>query len=113
MHLRILKNLSRTSRLLCKFCNNNHTQTSTYSKFSENKKGNCSDENETEKNFNHNLTATINKYEIFRDEADVILDVTEEQQKINLEDLEKQQIYDPYADINLTREYKLNIRSQK
>ncbi|XP_020290500.1 mitochondrial assembly of ribosomal large subunit protein 1 [Pseudomyrmex gracilis] len=80
-----------------------HVRTVTYSKFSENKKGNCSNENETEKNINHNLTATINKYEIFHDEADVILDVTEEQRKINLEDLEKQQVYDPYADINSTR----------
>jgi len=61
------------------------------------------------KNTGYNLTGTINtKYKIFHDEdADVILDVSEEQQKILLEDLNKQeQIRDPYADINLNREYK-------
>lgn len=110
MHLHILKNLSRTSRLLCKFCSNNHRQRLTYSQFSGNKKGNCSNEKDTEESFNHNLTATINKYEIFQDEADVILDVTEEGQKIRLEDVDTQQAYDPYIDISLTRRYKLNIR---
>lgn len=50
------------------------------------------------------------KYKVFHDEdADVILDVSEEQQKIFLEDLNKQEeICDPYADINLNREYKSN-----
>lgn len=59
---------------------------------------------------NHNLAAAINeKYKPFSDQnADVILDVSEEQQKINLEELQTQQeIHDPYADINLSREFKL------
>lgn len=55
----------------------------------------------------HNLTTSMNaKYKVFHDEEDVILDVTEEQHKIDLELLTAQeQPHDPYAGINLEREY--------
>lgn len=74
------------------------------------KKNKSSDENDDEsKDTGYNLAGAINtKYKIFHDkDADVILDVSEEQQKILLEDLDKkEEIRDPYADINLNREYK-------
>lgn len=60
------------------------------------------------KDADHNLAAAINtKYKFFDDkDADVILDVSEEQQKISLEALNVQQeVHDPYADINLNRKY--------
>lgn len=46
------------------------------------------------------------KYKVFHDEdADVILDVSEEQQ-ILLENLNKQEeAHDPYSNLNLNREY--------
>lgn len=55
-----------------------------------------------------NLPTAINmKYKAFHDEdADVILDVSEELQKISLEEISKQEVHDPYADINLSRECK-------
>jgi len=59
---------------------------------------------------NHNLAAAISeKYKLFSDEnADVILDVSEEQQRICLEELQAQEeVHDPYANINLSREHKL------
>jgi len=67
------------------------------------------DENDdTTKNTGYNLAAVMNtRYKVFHDkDADVILDVNEEQQKILLEDLNEQEkkIHDPYADINLERE---------
>jgi len=69
------------------------------------KKNRSSDENDDEsKDAGYNLAGAINtKYKIFHDkDADVILDVSEEQQKILLEDLDKkEEIRDPYADINL------------
>ncbi|KAG5315895.1 MASU1 protein, partial [Acromyrmex insinuator] len=53
----------------------------------------------------YNLAGAMNvKYKVFHDEdADIIFDVSEEQQKILLEDLNKQEekVHDPYADINL------------
>ena len=59
-------------------------------------------------NTGYNLTGAMNiKYKVFHDkDADIILDVSEEQQKILLEDLNKQEekVHDPYADINLERE---------
>lgn len=67
------------------------------------------DENEdASKDTGYNLAATMNtRYKVFHDkDVDVILDVNEEQQKILLEDLNKlEEIHDPYADINLNREY--------
>lgn len=53
-------------------------------------------------------TAINTKYKAFHDEdADVILDVSEELEKINLEDLSAQEeVHDPYANINLSRECK-------
>ncbi|KYM93091.1 Uncharacterized protein C7orf30 [Atta colombica] len=60
---------------------------------------------DTSKNTGYNLTGAMNiKYKVFHDkDADIILDVSEEQQKILLEDLNKQEekVHDPYADINL------------
>lgn len=57
----------------------------------------------------HNLatTSVSAKYKVFHDEeADVILDVTEEQHKIDLELLaEETKVHDPYVGINLEREY--------
>ncbi|EFN77761.1 mitochondrial assembly of ribosomal large subunit protein 1 [Harpegnathos saltator] len=54
----------------------------------------------------NNLAASVNaKYKVFHDEeADVILDVTEEQYKVDLKLLTKQEtVHDPYAGINLKR----------
>jgi len=67
------------------------------------------DENDdASKNTGYNLAAAMNtRYKVFHDkDADVILDVNEEQQKILLEDLIEQEkkVHDPYADINLERE---------
>ncbi|XP_012532435.1 uncharacterized protein LOC105834474 [Monomorium pharaonis] len=62
------------------------------------------DDDTANKSAGYNLAAAINtKYKVFHDkDADVILDVSEEQQKILLEDLNKQEeVRDPYADINL------------
>lgn len=69
----------------------------------------CKDEkDDTSKDTDYNLAGAMNiKYKVFHDEdADIILDVSEEQQKILLEDLNKQEeeVRDPYADINLERE---------
>lgn len=58
----------------------------------------------------HNLASAINeKYKFFSDKnADVILDVSEEQQRINLVELQTQEeVHDPYANINLSRKHQL------
>jgi len=111
----ILKNLLCTRQILQKSFNKNH-EILTYSQlkltrqFSSDlriKHGN--ENNNGQKDSNHNLAATINtKYKFFDDkDADVILDVSEEQEKIILEDLNAQEkIHDPYVDINLNRKYK-------
>ncbi|KAH0945651.1 hypothetical protein HN011_006660 [Eciton burchellii] len=108
----ILKNLLRTRKILQKSFNKNH-EILTYSQLKltrqfsndlEIKYGN--ENNNEQKDSNHNLAATINtKYKFFDDkDADVILDVNEEQERIILEDLKTQEkIHDPYVDINLNR----------
>ncbi|XP_067216533.1 ribosomal silencing factor RsfS isoform X2 [Linepithema humile] len=50
------------------------------------------------------LRAAINeKYKLFSENADVILDVSEERQRINLEELQAQEeVHNPYADLNLS-----------
>lgn len=106
----ILKNLARTRRILREsFAKTNRTLTYSQLKqtrrFSSNLKkyGDAREDDDDD----HNLTATINaKYKIFQDQdADVILDVSEERQKIKLEELNAQkEFHDPYADLNLKRE---------
>lgn len=97
----------------------NYAKTLTYSQlkltrqFSSKLNNTYDDENNNvRRSDNHNLTTAINeKYKLFSDEnADVILDVSEEQQRISLEELQMQkEVYNPYADINLSREHKLKI----
>ncbi|XP_029156091.1 uncharacterized protein LOC114928890 [Nylanderia fulva] len=85
------------------------TRVQTYSQFREtrrfsNKPGNPG-EDDASKNADDNLATAIgSKYKTFHDEdADVILDVSEELQKISLEDINQQQEdHDPYAGINLS-----------
>jgi len=110
----ILKNLLRTRRILQKSFNKNH-EILTYSQlkltrqFSSDLEIKYSNENNNgQKDSNHNLAATINtKYKFFDEkDADVILDVNEEEERIILEDLNMQEkIHDPYVDINLNRKY--------
>ncbi|RLU20072.1 hypothetical protein DMN91_006678 [Ooceraea biroi] len=106
----ILKNLLRTRRVLLESYGKNH-ETLTYSqlkltrRFSSDLKIKCDHENDnTRKDDDHNLAAAINtRYKFFDDkDADVILDVSEEQEKIALEDLNAQEeVRDPYVDLNL------------
>ncbi|XP_011695265.1 PREDICTED: uncharacterized protein LOC105454385 [Wasmannia auropunctata] len=68
-------------------------------------RGSDGDDDSSKDTRGYNLATTMNtKYKVFHDEdADVILDVSEEQQKILLEDLGKQQeeARDPYTDVDL------------
>ncbi|XP_011255152.2 mitochondrial assembly of ribosomal large subunit protein 1 [Camponotus floridanus] len=107
--MRILRNLLRAQRISRKSFSSNRTQLLTYSQLKltrqfaskpDRKPGNC----DTSKENDDNLPTAINmKYKAFHDEdADVILDVSEEMQKISLEEISKQEIHDPYADINLS-----------
>lgn len=64
------------------------------------------------KDGDHNLAGSVStKYKTFHDEeADVILDVTEEQHKIDLELLTAQEkVHDPYVGLNLEREYRFGV----
>lgn len=106
----VLKNISWTRRVMSEFLN--HNRTVTYSQLkqrrqiSDNPKNKCEDQNNLQKDDDHNLTSAINsKYKIFHEQhADIIFDVSEEQQKIKLEDLNVQkEFHDPYADVNLKR----------
>lgn len=116
MRLCVLRNLLRTRHPSREILGGHAARSLTYSRlrltrgFSSNAGKDRDDENDdASKDAGYNLTATMNtKYKVFRDkDVDVILDVSEEQQKILLEDLNKQEeIHDPYADINLNREYK-------
>lgn len=111
----ILRNLL-SIRQLSREAPRSHTSRSlTYSwlkltrRFSSDVGNDCKDEkDDTSKDTDYNLAGAMNiKYKVFHDEdADIILDVSEEQQKILLEDLNKQEeeVRDPYADINLERE---------
>ncbi|XP_077279405.1 ribosomal silencing factor RsfS-like protein, 312 [Temnothorax americanus] len=111
MRLCVLRNLLRARHLSRETLGGHSARSLTYSRlrltrrFSSTVGKDGGDENDdATKGTGSNLATAINaKYKIFHDEdADVILDVSEEQQKILLEDLNKQEeIRDPYADINL------------
>ncbi|CAL1678487.1 unnamed protein product [Lasius platythorax] len=106
----ILRNLLRISRE--SLGGNRNTRLLTYSqlrltrRFSNNKPDRKpGDDENASKGDDDNLATAINKkYKAFHDEdADVILDVSEELQKISLEDISaQQQVHDPYVDINFT-----------
>lgn len=122
MRLCILRNLLRTRYPSREILSGHLARSLIYSRlgltrrFSSNVKKDRGDEkNDVSKDTGYNLAAMNTKYKIFHDEdADVILDVSEEQQKILLEDLNKQEkIHDPYADLNLNREYKSEYNNDK
>ncbi|XP_014471587.1 PREDICTED: uncharacterized protein LOC106742817 isoform X2 [Dinoponera quadriceps] len=109
----ILRGLLRTRSILHQsFAKNKgiltYSQLKQSRRFSNNLRKEPGEEDLTDerKDDDHNLTTSISaKYKIFHDEeVDVILDVTEEQRKIDLELLTAQeQFHDPYAGINLKR----------
>ncbi|KAL0119611.1 hypothetical protein PUN28_007805 [Cardiocondyla obscurior] len=110
MRFSVLRNLLR-SRHSSGILSSHATRSLTYSrlrlrKYSSNAEKSRDDENDdASKSNDHNLAGAISvKYKIFHDkDADVILDVSEEQ-KILLEDLDKEEtIHDPYVGINLNR----------
>lgn len=107
----ILRNLLRARRISRESFNGSRTQILTYSQlkltrqFASKPDRKAGDDDASN---DDNLPTAINmKYKTFHDEdADVILDVSEELQKINLEEISEQEVHDPYADINLSRECK-------
>lgn len=101
-----LSNFLRTRKLFyeySKFCVNNiiYSQVRQITKFS-NKQFN-SDKNV--ENDSHNLVDSISTtHKIFEDKnADIIFDISEKQEKVNLEDLIIEEHHDPYEGINLER----------
>lgn len=112
MCLHVLKNLLHTQRILCgNYAKTTYSQLKLIKQFSSNVDSKyVSKDNNVRRSDNHNLAGAINeKYKLFSDQnADIILDVSEEQQKISLEELRIQkEIHDSYTDINLNRKHKL------
>ncbi|KAL6252151.1 hypothetical protein P5V15_000015 [Pogonomyrmex californicus] len=105
----ILRNLIRAQQLSREFLGGSRTYSrlKLARRFSSNVGKNHSDGNEdANKDEDHNLAIEPlwnTKYKMFHDkDADIIFDVSEEQQKILLEELNKQEkVQNPYADINL------------
>ncbi|XP_072763310.1 uncharacterized protein [Anoplolepis gracilipes] len=109
MRVCILRNLLRARRISRESLSGNRTQILTYSQLKltrqfSSKPNRKPGDDDAFKGDDDNLTAVKTKYKTFHDEeADVILDVSEELQKINLEEISAQQeIHDPYTDINLS-----------
>ncbi|KAM0728233.1 Mitochondrial assembly of ribosomal large subunit protein 1 [Formica fusca] len=103
----ILRNLLRARRILRGSSSSNRTQILTYSQLKLTRQFSSKPDrkpDDASKSEDDNLATAINtKYKAFHDEdADVILDVSEELEKINIEDVSAQEeVHDPYADINL------------
>lgn len=105
----LFSNFLRTKKLFyeySKFCANNiiYSQIKQVTKFS----------NDSQKQFNsaknvesdsHNLIGSINTtHKIFEDKnTEIIFDISERQEKVNLEDLIIEEHHDPYEGINLER----------
>lgn len=110
----ILRNLLSTRKILCEsFAKNNRVLTYSQLKQSRQFSSNSEKKPDNLQEDEPNLASPINmKYKIFDDkDADVIFDVSEEQQKIKLEELRAQEtFYDRYADINLNRKYYNKLR---
>ncbi|KAL6424150.1 hypothetical protein ACFW04_009784 [Cataglyphis niger] len=105
----ILRNLFRARQILRESSSSNPTQILTYSQLKLTRQFSKKPHNKLGDDVFKGddadpATAISAKYKAFHDEdADVILDVSEELEKINLEDLSTQEeVHDPYANINLS-----------
>lgn len=122
MRLCVLRNLLRTRRSSREVLGGHAARLLTYSRlrltrgFSGSVKDHGDENDNADKDAGYNLAGTMNaKYKVFHEkDVDVILDVSEEQQKILLEDLNKQEkIHDPYADIDLNRKGESDLLTRR
>lgn len=105
----LLSNFLRTKKLFyeySKFCANNIicSQIRQITKFLNNSQKQFNNDKNVESD-SHNLIGSISTtHKIFEDKnAEIIFDVSERQEKVNLEDLIIEEHHDPYKGINLER----------
>lgn len=117
MRGRLLQNLVQTRRLFYEYLTPRANSVITYSRlkqakqFSTNNQIKDNDDG-NERRSSHNLAGSVaSNYKAFDDkDAEIILDVSEIQGTINIEDLRiNEEVHDPYEGINLERKLTQNI----